>query len=215
VDVLIVGANVLESQLIGARLSMDSNATPHYARSIEAAIEALQRSNNFSLILLECSSIGLDGLTAVCAVAEHSGGAPLVLLSHMGPVSSEDISSLIAAGVKGVIPQAMDIDAFLSTLQLVIAGESYVPPDSIQERNALLAKYNFTSSELAVLRGICEAKSNKVIASDLGLHEATVKLHAKTAFRKLGVTSRTEAAIKAIGLRFFYPLFLQWAFAGE
>ena len=54
-----------------------------------------------------------------------------------------------------------------------------------------------TSRELEVLQGICRGQSNKEIALDYDLHEATVKLHAKTLSRKLGARNRTHAAMIA------------------
>jgi two-component system nitrate/nitrite response regulator NarL len=51
--------------------------------------------------------------------------------------------------------------------------------------------------ELEVLQGICRGQSNKEIARDYDLHEATVKLHAKTLCRKLGAKNRTHAAMIA------------------
>jgi two-component system nitrate/nitrite response regulator NarL len=50
--------------------------------------------------------------------------------------------------------------------------------------------------ERDVLGGVTRGLSNKEIARELGLVEATVKLHLRGAFRKIGVRSRTEAAVK-------------------
>ena len=47
---------------------------------------------------------------------------------------------------------------------------------------------------------MCKGKSNKEIARALGMAEATVKLHLTEAFRKLGVSSRSQAVIKASNL---------------
>ena len=50
-----------------------------------------------------------------------------------------------------------------------------------------------TPRELATLRLMADGKSNKEIASALGISERTVKTHLGHLFEKLGVTSRTEA----------------------
>jgi two-component system, NarL family, nitrate/nitrite response regulator NarL len=54
-----------------------------------------------------------------------------------------------------------------------------------------------TPREIDVLRGIVRGQANKEIARDHDLHEATVKLHAKTLCRKLGAKNRTQAAMIA------------------
>jgi DNA-binding NarL/FixJ family response regulator len=56
---------------------------------------------------------------------------------------------------------------------------------------------------MEVLRGVISGKSNKAIAQDLSLSDATVKAHLTLTFRALGVTSRTEAIYAAakLGLR--------------
>ena len=51
--------------------------------------------------------------------------------------------------------------------------------------------------ELEVLEGLTQGKSNKEIARDLDIREPTVKLHMKTLSRKIGVSTRTQAAIVA------------------
>ena len=54
-----------------------------------------------------------------------------------------------------------------------------------------------TDRERDVLHGICQGLSNKEIARDHDLHEATIKLHAQTLCRKLGARNRTHAAMIA------------------
>ncbi|WP_404424879.1 response regulator transcription factor [Nibricoccus sp. IMCC34717] len=61
-----------------------------------------------------------------------------------------------------------------------------------QARAALSAK------ELAILQLVVQGRSNKEIASELGITEFTVKGHLKIIYPKLQVADRTEAAIKAV-----------------
>ncbi len=52
-----------------------------------------------------------------------------------------------------------------------------------------------TARELEVLVGLAEGRTNRAIADDLYLSIETVRSHVRTAFRKIGVHNRTEAAI--------------------
>jgi len=60
--------------------------------------------------------------------------------------------------------------------------------------------------ERELLDGVASGHSNKRIALDFGLTEATVKVHLKSIFRKLGVSNRTQAAIFFLGLIAITPL---------
>ena len=76
------------------------------------------------------------------------------------------------------------------------AGEVYAPFNFMQQREAQKSEL-LTAREIDVLNGICLGNSNKEIARDYDIHEATVKLHAKTLCRKLGAKNRTHAAMIA------------------
>lgn len=56
----------------------------------------------------------------------------------------------------------------------------------------------FTRRELEILELLAQGESNKQIAAELGIREQTVKNQFYRVFLKLGVTNRTQAAVKAI-----------------
>jgi LuxR family maltose regulon positive regulatory protein len=74
------------------------------------------------------------------------------------------------------------------TVQLLAKLQSARPPD----------EHGFSSRELAVLRELCNGRSNKVIGQLLDLSENTVKFHLKRIFKKLDVDSRAGAITKAL-----------------
>jgi two-component system, NarL family, nitrate/nitrite response regulator NarL len=55
-----------------------------------------------------------------------------------------------------------------------------------------------TSREMEVLRRLARGNCNKLIARDLGIAEATVKVHVKSLLRKLRLLNRTQAAVWAV-----------------
>lgn len=57
---------------------------------------------------------------------------------------------------------------------------------------------HLTDRETSILVGISLGQSNKEIANNLSISDATVKVHLRAAFRKLGVTNRTQAAVWAM-----------------
>ena len=58
-----------------------------------------------------------------------------------------------------------------------------------------------TASEKEVLSGVVQGHSDKIIARDLGMAEATVKIHLKSLMRKIYVQNRTEAAVWVLSNR--------------
>lgn len=57
---------------------------------------------------------------------------------------------------------------------------------------------DLTPREFEILRHLAEGESNKVIANHLRISDGTVKLHVKAILRKLGLSSRVEAAVLAV-----------------
>ena len=53
---------------------------------------------------------------------------------------------------------------------------------------------HLTAQQRRVMDSLCEGKSNKAIARDLGIMEGTVKVHVNSAYKALGVNNRVEAA---------------------
>ena len=59
---------------------------------------------------------------------------------------------------------------------------------------------DLTTRQLDVLRGIAAGKTAKEIARELGLSPRTVEIHTAVLFRRLAVTRRSQAAVKAVAL---------------
>ena len=59
-------------------------------------------------------------------------------------------------------------------------------------------KADLSRRELQILKCLADGDSNKLIARDLGISDATVKVHVKNILRKISATNRTQAAIWAL-----------------
>ncbi|MEG3165497.1 LuxR C-terminal-related transcriptional regulator [Sphingomonas sp. PB2P19] len=68
---------------------------------------------------------------------------------------------------------------------------------SLPAQAPALAPPRLTPTQIKVLRGVHSGLLNKQIAYDLGIAEATVKVHMTALMRKLNVHNRTQAAIVA------------------
>jgi DNA-binding NarL/FixJ family response regulator len=100
------------------------------------------------------------------------------------------IRKALRAGVDGFIHEQSVEDALPSVISAVIAGQISVP----QAFRGRVAWDLFSAREKQVLQLVTNGLMNKEIADRLFLSESTVKTYLSSAFRKLGVTSRSEAA---------------------
>lgn len=106
-----------------------------------------------------------------------------------------------AAQVDAVVPDEHPAETLIGALALVREGYQLVYPepkapargDTAAEALATLSK-----RERMILSRLCDGGSNKDIANDLGICEATVKVHLRACFRKIGAKNRTQAAMWAI-----------------
>jgi DNA-binding NarL/FixJ family response regulator len=94
------------------------------------------------------------------------------------------------AGADAFVPEPTATDALGAAVRAVAAGLVCVPRDG----RRLVAKPTFSHREKEVLALLAAGMTNREIAGRLYLSESTVKTHVSSAFAKLGVRSRKEAA---------------------
>jgi DNA-binding NarL/FixJ family response regulator len=126
-------------------------------------------------------------------------GGPVELLRNLRPgcaivlVSSGEtalVRKALRAGVDGFVPETAVDGALEGTIGAVLSGQISVP-QSIRNR---IAWTTFSVREKQVLQLVACGLTNAEIADRLYLSESTVKSHLSSSFRKLGVSSRAEAA---------------------
>jgi two-component system nitrate/nitrite response regulator NarL len=173
------------------------NVTP--ARDLPSALAEVMRAEAFDLILLDYAMPGMNGLDGLRIALTQSKGARVALMSGTAP---RDVAEqALDMGAAGFLPKTLPAKSLVNAVRFMAMGEKYAPIDfmtataEVVPLNALAGK--LSSRELQVLQGLCEGKSNKEIARDLGIQEPTVKLHMKTLYRKIGVNNRTQAAMTA------------------
>ncbi|HTN22738.1 MAG TPA: response regulator transcription factor [Solirubrobacteraceae bacterium] len=113
---------------------------------------------------------------------------------HIVAVMPEDsrrgIRRAVEAGANGVVFEC-DLETSLAvTIRAIVAGQIAVPAT----RRHDVDRPTLSSREKQVIGLVVSGKSNKAIAGELFLAESTVKCHLSSAFSKLGVRSRNEAA---------------------
>jgi DNA-binding NarL/FixJ family response regulator len=126
-------------------------------------------------------------------------GGPVELLAALRPewaivvvsgAGKAVVRKALRAGVDGFVSDSDAESALAGTIRAVLAGQISVP-QSIRDR---IAWTTFSLREKQVLQLVAAGLTNAEIADRLFLSESTVKSHLSSSFRKLGVSSRAEAA---------------------
>ena len=133
----------------------------------------------------------MEGVEAVRRIREIDPQARVVVLTTYD--ADEDIARALQAGAKAYILKDIAADALVACIRDVLAGKTYLAPAAAAKLAERVTQVQLTPRELAALRLMADGKSNKEIATALGISERTVKTHLAHLFEKLGVTSRTEA----------------------
>ena len=127
-------------------------------------------------------------LEIVRLVRSKLGGVPAVLVCRRAVVA--DVRRALELGVDGVVLQEDAEEALAAVVAAVCAGQVSVPNG---QRKAVRARA-LTTREKQILTLVVTGLTNSQIAAELFLAESTVKSHLSSAFGKLGVSSRSEAA---------------------
>ena len=131
----------------------------------------------------------------------------------------DELVSAFRAGANGYFIDVMACDVFIKSIELVMMGETVLPPAFLshilglhgsqagqpshheQESNAIFVagdnaiEPRLSPREKLIVRCLVEGDSNKSIARKMDIAEATVKVHVKAILRKIRVQNRTQAAI--------------------
>ena len=175
-------------------LQLGDSAEVIEADSFLQAAELVVMHGDIALALFDLYMPGTDGLATLASFTQQFPALPIVVLSASD--SRQDMQRAFDCGAVGFIHKSTAPTLLLSALRLVLEGGMYVPPAFIQPTSAqsdLTAELTQRQSE--VLARVLEGKSNKAIAGELGLTEATVKAHVTAMFKTLRVANRTQAAM--------------------
>lgn len=156
----------------------------------------LHRKLQPDITLMDLQLPRLGGVDAILRIRSESPAARFVVLTTFD--GDEDIYRALQAGAKAYLLKGMTVEELLSTIQAVHSGKTRIAPAIAEKLAERMSGQALTGRELAVLERIVAGRSNKEIASDLNISEATVKTHINNLLSKLGVTDRTQAATVAL-----------------
>jgi DNA-binding NarL/FixJ family response regulator len=161
----------------------------------QEAIESF-RLHRPDVTLMDLQMPVMNGIDAITAIRQEFPSARFVILTtYQG-----DVQALRAfkAGASGYLLKNMLRKELLETIRVVHSGRRRIPPEIAAELAEHVADDALTMRETEILRRVSVGTSNKIIASQLSVSEATVKAHMKSILAKLGANDRTHAVTIAM-----------------
>ncbi len=162
------------------------------------ALKILQKEQDVNLMFVDLDMPDMKWEDTVLQLKEIINDLQIVVIS-----ASEDvrqIRKIINMNIKGYIPKRADSKIIKEALKKILNGSIYIPPALENTQNETVSKMigkTLTNRQSQVLDLIAQGKSNKQIAYEMGVSEATVKLHINALLRSLKVTNRTQAVVTA------------------
>lgn len=204
VRILLVDDHPMLRRGLADLLRMEEDLLPAgEAASGEEAIR-LATEQEFDLILLDLNMPGLNGIETISGLRRAGVDARIIIFS----VSDDhaDVVEALREGADGYLLKDMEPEDLIHEIRQAAHGRMAISPSltqilvkAIQGRKTTEQQHpELTKREKDVLKLIARGQSNKVIARNLDITEGTVKVHVKRLMQKIGVRSRTEAAVWAL-----------------
>lgn len=222
VTLLVVDDHTLFRRGLIALLGQDAGL--HVVGEAGDAAEALRLVPTLQpdVILLDNHLPGVMGVDAIRGLREVSPRSRVLMLTVSE--DSQDLAAALRNGAQGYLLKTIDGDLLAQAIRRAAQGEPVVSPElmgklvaAFQAQGAPSAASPAPAPEVAeasgsaasdsdtplspreeeVLREIARGMSNKEIARVLDIAETTVKIHVQHILRKLGLTSRVQAAVYA------------------
>ncbi|OGO16286.1 MAG: hypothetical protein A2Z02_03620 [Chloroflexi bacterium RBG_16_48_7] len=156
---------------------------------------------NPDVILMDIKMSGISGIEATRRIKEENSKANIIMLTVY---EDKYLAQAAEAGAVGYLLKDITQEELLRAVKVAYAGQSPVTPSvakTLMSQFASMVQVNrkniLSRRQLEILRMVASGVTNKNIAQQLYLSEATIKRETSTIFTKLGVTDRTQAVSEA------------------
>ncbi|HUF37041.1 MAG TPA: response regulator transcription factor [Anaerolineales bacterium] len=164
--------------------------------------EALRAAHQLKpdVVLMDLLMPVMDGITAIERLRAELPEIEVIALTSI--LEDEKVVGAIRAGAIGYLLKDTQADELNRAIKAAAEGKVQLSPEAaarlVREVRAPESPETLTEREIEVLRLLAKGRSNKEIAQELVIGEKTVKTHVSNVLSKLGVVSRTQAALYAV-----------------
>lgn len=217
-DILLVDDHALFRDGLALVLEKIEDGTQVYqAENADSALNLISSQSDLDLILLDLHLPGTNGFELLEAIKAKVPEIPVAIIS--ADENASMIQQALNLGANGFITKTSNSKVMLSAIQLILAGDVYVPkailgnaaqapvpqPRSVESTehqsdttrqessNQAAMTIKLTNRQQAVLKLMANGMANKEIAKELGMSPSTVKVHVAGILRAFDVANRTQA----------------------
>jgi NarL family two-component system response regulator LiaR len=154
------------------------------------------------VVLMDLVMPGMDGIAATRTIRSQLPDVEIIALTSV--LEDASVVGAVRAGAIGYLLKDTQADELCRAIRAAAAGQVQLSPQAaarlMRELNtpAPPALAVLSERETEVLRCLARGRSNREIAAQLQIGETTVKTHVSNVLAKLGLASRTQAALYAV-----------------
>jgi DNA-binding NarL/FixJ family response regulator len=164
--------------------------------------EALELAHELKpdVVLMDLLMPVMDGITAIGAIRREVPEVEVIALTSV--LEDASVVGAVKAGAIGYLLKDTQADELRRAIKAAAEGQVQLAPQAaarlLREVRTPESPEALTERETDVLRLLAMGRANKEIARELDIGEKTVKTHVSNILGKLGVQSRTQAALHAV-----------------
>lgn len=206
IKVLIIDDHPAVGEGTKAIIEQEGDMEAFVIEDSEEAVELLDQ-REFDVYLLDLFMPKLNGIELTKIILQKYPEA--IVLIYTGFDIPTHYNLLIEAGVSGFISKTDTKEQLITAIRCALREEVVVPLSLLKqlrrvntghttkEGKVSLESINLTEKEQAILEGVSKGLTNKAIAVELCMSQRNIEYNLTKIFSKLGVSSRTEALMKA------------------
>jgi DNA-binding NarL/FixJ family response regulator len=173
------------------------------AEALEALASLDSDGRRPDVVVMDLQMVPVDGIETTRQIRARYDDVEVVALTSFA--EEERIEAALEAGASGYLLKDSDPDQVAAAVRAAHRGELQLDPaiarrlmSSLQAAPPDDPAAELTPREVEVLKLVGAGKANKVIASELDIGERTARTHVSNILGKLGLSSRTQAALWAV-----------------
>ena len=174
------------------------------AQALELLASMESEGRRPDVIVMDLQMAPIDGVEATRRIRAIYADIEVVALTSFA--EEERVHGALQAGATGYVLKDSDADDVAAAVRAAHRGELQIDPgvarrlmSPLREGRGIDRISELTSRELDVLRLVAAGEPNKQIAAELAISERTARTHVSRILRKLHLSSRTQAALWAVG----------------
>ena len=191
-NVLVVDDHRLMLEAVRVALDREEDLTVVAEADSGEKVLPLVGQTGPDVVLLDVRLPGMDGLEVLGQLRERYPSVAVVMFSGIDDPAL--VRASLERGASAFVLKHVDPRDLAAALRQVVSGAIFRPLDLIASvKQAEVDDAGLSKRELSILQALESGASNAAIAKELFLAEQTVKFHLTNIYRKLGVSTRTEA----------------------